>query len=905
MKVQGLPARLVCGDGTRDCDLEWAAPALAPARSATEARCIVIEADADPTEVEAAQRASHHDPWLVLIQRDPAAVYAGDFDVVVSPNAPLAAWTEELLRARGEVTLGLADLAALSLQSSDEAVETRMAAAIGASWCKLQLGLDVHSGPSRDTFVTDETWPYAPGLEQAQELGVPVVLETGTWCFSLPLEPPFGKSLPRIACIADRARFFGPLELSSLRAIAARFAGELRQRSRIDGLARDIDIARQLPGTDTQLGVWNRPALESLLEGQYAGVARGHPAPTVAVLDVVGLDAVNNAYGHRGGDEVLRVIASKLKLSLRAYDIVGRFGGDELAVVFTGTPADVSANVLGRIIQSIEELSIAMPGGASIQARISAGVAAVDSPGDSASAALERAHRAASEAQDREERIHVFAGEAAEPARASTGQQGRTLGGSYRLLHEISQGGMGVVYRGQDLALGRPVAIKMLRPDLLDDQQLLERFRVEASILAQLRHPNLVQIYAFGGDREENYFVMELVEGESLEEALERFFREGGRFSLTRVAEVATQIASALDSLHSRGIVHRDVKPANIILAPFTNRAVLVDVGVAWRHGDTGMVAGTPGFIAPEAMASQDFSPQSDVYALAATIYAMIAQSEAFPFDDDIVDLYHRQQTESPLPLADDDPRLVEVDAVLNRALSPDIAKRPTSAGEFAQELTEAIARAHRIRRDTIAPVATGDAEGAAPAPVGHRVRGVVFRALPRVIGLRPAETLRTELMSSRPALAAALDSCGSPLDWLDVAEFEALLDQAAAVGWQTDSFARELARATVRLSFRRFFPVSSATLDPVITLAAVDSIWKRYHTWGHLVATTLSPTKVVIRVEGSLPEFRGAVAWLEGAIEQIVTLSGGTEVFLHRQGGAKLAYDVEWTAPAVESVGA
>jgi len=895
---------VVCG-GQASADLGWASPALGTASSDADVRCILIEADADPDDVDAAQRASDFDPWLVLVHRDPAQVYAGDFDIVISPTAPLSSWVDQLIQPRAHNNLALVELASLSLLSgaSDQDTGERFAAALGVELCKLQLGGEVRTGQARDTFVTDETWPHERAIAQAQELGVPVILESGKWCYTLPLEPPFGHAMPRLVFLSDRARLLGPSELAALRALASRLAAEVRQRSRIDGLARELDIARQMPGTDTLLGIWNRPAFESLLEGQQAGISRGRPTPAVAVIDVVDLDAINNAYGHRGGDETLRAIAGKIKMSLRGYDIIGRIGGDELGVIFTGTSADVASQVLGRILGSVDDLRVAVPGGAELQVRVTAGLADFEGPNDSAVAAIERAHRAAREAQEQGQRVRLYEG----PRRAPTGQPGqaaRTLGGSYRLLHEISQGGMGVVYRGQDLALGRPVAVKMLRPDLLDDRELLDRFRVEASILAQLHHPNLVQIYAFGGDGEENYFVMELVEGESVEEALERFFREGGRFSLTRVGEVATQIASALDALHSRGIVHRDVKPANIILAPFTNRAVLVDVGVAWRHGDTGIVAGTPGFIAPEAMASQAFSPRSDVYALAATIYAMIAQSEAFPFDEDLVDLYQRQQTEPPLPLVDDDPRLGAVDQVLRRALSPDIDQRPASAGEFARELGAAIGKAHRIRTDTSPPAPIDDATVEEPEARQHRVRGVVFRALPRVIGLRPAENLRLELMNHKPALAAALDSCGSPLDWIDVREFEDLLDQAAAVGWQTESFARELARATVRISFRRFFPVSSATLDPVITLAAVDSIWKRYHTWGHLVATTLSPTKVVIRVEGELPGFRGAVAWLEGAIEQIVTLSGATEVFLHRHAGAKLAYDVQWTAQAAQSVG-
>src|SRR5690606_28881445 len=117
--------------------------------------------------------------------------------------------------------------------------------------------------------------------------------------------------------------------------------------------------------------------------------------------------------------------------------------------------------------------------------------------------------------------------------------------GVYRLQHEISRGGMGVVYRGEDLALERPVAIKMLRPDLAEDRAFVEQLRVEAAMLARLQHPNLVQIYSFGQTGGDSYFVMELVEGEGLQQAIERHRLEGTQMPLQEIVAVIEEVSSA------------------------------------------------------------------------------------------------------------------------------------------------------------------------------------------------------------------------------------------------------------------------------------------------------------------------------------------------------------------------
>src|SRR5207342_2094557 len=185
---------------------------------------------------------------------------------------------------------------------------------------------------------------------------------------------------------------------------------------------------------------------------------------------------------------------------------------------------------------------------------------------------------------------------------ADTGSlaEGTTVGGTYRVIHELSRGAMGVVYRGEDLGLGRAVAIKVLRSDIASDREAVAQFRAEAALLAQLHHENLVQVFALGEHAGDVYFVMELVEGQPVSDVLRTTIGRSEWFPTAAAAQIALEIGDALDAMHEVGVIHRDVKPANILLDRERDRAVLVDVGVAVKAGDTRDAAGTPGFAAPE-----------------------------------------------------------------------------------------------------------------------------------------------------------------------------------------------------------------------------------------------------------------------------------------------------------------
>lgn len=268
-----------------------------------------------------------------------------------------------------------------------------------------------------------------------------------------------------------------------------------------------------------------------------------------------------------------------------------------------------------------------------------------------------------------------------EPARS-------ILHGKYEISGEIGRGGMGVVYKGIQRSLGRTVAIKLLPAQLSDNEQYLQRFRREAEALGRLNHPNIVTIHDLETDAGENYLVMEFVDGRSLGAIL------SSREPLpTRVAiDIATQVALALDAAHRCGIVHRDVKPENILIDRASGRVKVTDFGIAAMAGskfrtDTGTMVGTPKYMAPEQVQGTQVTGTADIYALGVVLYEMLSGRVPFVGDTPMTIAYQHVDA-TPPALATLAPHVpASLARIVERALEKQPERRFSSAGEMAEAL--------------------------------------------------------------------------------------------------------------------------------------------------------------------------------------------------------------------------
>ncbi|MCL6649632.1 MAG: serine/threonine protein kinase [Chloroflexi bacterium] len=290
---------------------------------------------------------------------------------------------------------------------------------------------------------------------------------------------------------------------------------------------------------------------------------------------------------------------------------------------------------------------------------------------------------------------------------------GRKIGG-YEIVEQLGRGGMAAVYRAVQTSLNRSVALKVLPPSLALDPTFVERFRREATAAASLQHPNILPIYDFGQDGDFFYIAMMLVLGGTLRERI-------GRLPLPLAVRLASQIADALDYAHQRGIVHRDVKPSNILMAR-EDWAMLSDFGIARlveAQGltSTGMGIGTPEYMSPEQALGQPVDGRSDIYALGIVLYEMIAGRQPFSGPDSFSIV--RQQIEAPLPkLSAVVPAVpAALEAIVEKATQKDPARRYQSANELKAAL-DGFARGTTSRvSDPTVPLAATVMAPATPVP--------------------------------------------------------------------------------------------------------------------------------------------------------------------------------------------
>ena len=268
---------------------------------------------------------------------------------------------------------------------------------------------------------------------------------------------------------------------------------------------------------------------------------------------------------------------------------------------------------------------------------------------------------------------------------------GRSLAG-YRLEEAVGHGGMGVVYRAHDAALDRSVAVKLVAPRLASDRGFRDRFLVEARLAASLDHPNVVPVYDAGEIDGQLYLAMRFVEGTDLRELL----AEEGQLDAERALAICGQVAAALDVAHERGLLHRDVKPSNVLLDE-RGHAYLADFGLTRRltdaapEFDAGLSLGTPAYVAPEQIEGKQTGPASDQYSLACLLYECLTGEPPYRRATEAATLYAH--------LEDDPPYLPHLEHVLARALAKSPDDRYESCTAFVDAAREALPQTRRRKR--------------------------------------------------------------------------------------------------------------------------------------------------------------------------------------------------------------
>jgi diguanylate cyclase (GGDEF)-like protein len=728
-----------------------------------------------------------------------------------------------------------------------------------------------------------------------------------------------------VAIIADSARHFSQAERSDLRALAARLAREL---SWLGSHRRLVDEGERLMAAslyDPLTGAMTRGAFEQTLAHEAAAANRRDERLTLAVIDIVGLRRINLEHGHRAGDEVLAQAASRIRATVRGNDPIARLGGDELAVLLVGATASQAVIVVRKLIQNIQAEPLRVPDGSVLHVAVRAVATELGLAERSGETALARCYGSLRGAPAGDVRVVAPDERAAEDAGtgadASSLSAGTVLGGVYRVLHELSRGAMGVVYRCEDMGLGRPVAIKVLRSDLASDSDLVARFRAEAGLLASLHHPNLVQVFALGEHAGDVYFVMELVEGQPLSEVLHASLERKEWLPAAAVTQIALEIGDALDAMHERGLIHRDVKPANILLDRERDRAVLVDVGIAVKAGDPSEAAGTPGFAAPESFLERSDAATTDVYGLGATVYCMLTGRAPFG-SGPAPQVVHRQLHEPLVPPSHHRQSLSEaVDAVLAKALHPVPKKRWSSASTFAIALGRALERLPANHPAARVPPAGDPAKMAelllaptagldAPDPdevvrtvrrraAGGRVRAAHLRVLSRLLRHHLGESGMARLVTEAPHLAPAFAPTLAPLSWIELGDLVEALDRARA-SVPSQLMARKVGRGTMSATFARLFGADPSSVPAEQVMAALPVFWARYHDWGE-AEVTARPGEADVALRG-YPGSTDICELVAAELERVVELTGASGVTVTHPacvcaGAARCEYQVRWIA--------
>ncbi|GAB3398276.1 hypothetical protein GCM10027568_35150 [Humibacter soli] len=312
---------------------------------------------------------------------------------------------------------------------------------------------------------------------------------------------------------------------------------------------------------------------------------------------------------------------------------------------------------------------------------------------------------------------------------------GLTFGGRYELQSRIAVGGMGEVWQATDLVIGRQVAIKILKDEYLGDPTFLERFRSEARHAALVNHEGIANVFDYGEEEGSAYLVMELVPGEALSTILEREHT----LSTDKVLDIVAQTAAALHAAHAAGLVHRDIKPGNLLITP-DGRVKITDFGIA-RIADqvpltaTGQVMGTVQYLSPEQASGHPASPTTDIYSLGIVAYECLAGRRPFTGESQVaIAMAQINEQPPPLPVTVSEP----VRNLVYACIAKNPAERPSSAAHLARAATA-------LRRGDLQAAAA-----AVPAVLGEGANTTGFNTLLMPAGAAAGATQATTVLSAQ-----------------------------------------------------------------------------------------------------------------------------------------------------------
>ncbi len=316
--------------------------------------------------------------------------------------------------------------------------------------------------------------------------------------------------------------------------------------------------------------------------------------------------------------------------------------------------------------------------------------------------------------------------------------EGYRLGGRYELLERLGEGGMSTVYKAFDHNLRRTVAVKVIHPHLVDDEDFVRRFQSEARAVARLRHPNIVQVFDFATEGELHYMVLEYIPGETLQQRLEHYREQGRGMPWRQAVRIVWAIADALAYAHRQGMIHRDIKPANILLRP-SGEPVLTDFGLArlvdaTTRTRTGVVLGTMAYMAPEQLRGQPIDHRADIYALGAVLFEALTGRR--PYDGDNIAEILGQHLRADIP----DPRtwVPDLPPALSHLVQRALAKAPEQRFAQTDEFRDAL-------QDLLA-----DTSEERPAPDTHR-QAAEPMPVPSTATAAPAKAAATPPSARQP----------------------------------------------------------------------------------------------------------------------------------------------------------